>query len=267
MSCERRGSGSPIVLVHGLGSRWQCFEPILDRLAAEHEVIAVDLPGFGRTPPIAGVEPGARGYARWLTGWLDRIGIERPHVVGSSMGGGVALELGRAGIACAVTAFAPIGCYGRPGLWWVQGLLTALRAAGGATGPLVSAALDHPAGKAVLLSALFGRPGRVPADSARADVAALVAAASFVAARDSFGGYRLALGDDPGALRRIPVTVAWGTRDAVLTYPTQSRRARAVLPFARHVALRHCGHLPFNDDPAACAALVLQDQVRRRDLR
>ncbi|HWU23168.1 MAG TPA: alpha/beta hydrolase, partial [Nocardioides sp.] len=65
--------------------------------------------------------------------------------------------------------------------------------------------------------------------------------------------------DDPGALPGIPVTIAWGTRDVVLLHRTQSARARAVLPFAQHVDLPHCGHLPFSDDPAACTRLVLSD--------
>ena len=41
----RRGAGEPVVLVHGLGSWWRVWEPVLDRIAAEREVIALDLPG------------------------------------------------------------------------------------------------------------------------------------------------------------------------------------------------------------------------------
>ena len=58
-SYERRGAGDPIVLVHGLGSRWEVWEPILDRLAEQHDVIAVDLPGFGQASLERGVQPGA----------------------------------------------------------------------------------------------------------------------------------------------------------------------------------------------------------------
>lgn len=50
----RRGSGSPLLLVHGLGAGWRSWTPILDRLAEHREVIAVDLPGFGHTPPLPG---------------------------------------------------------------------------------------------------------------------------------------------------------------------------------------------------------------------
>ncbi|GAB3947378.1 hypothetical protein GCM10027614_42500 [Micromonospora vulcania] len=54
------------------------------------------------------------------------------------------------------------------------------------------------------------------------------------------------------------MTVAWGTRDLVLPYHSQTRRARAALPEARHVPLPGCGHLPFADDPDACARLLIE---------
>lgn len=262
-SHDRRGSGDPLVLVHGIGSRWQCFEPVLDRLAEQHEVIAVDLPGFGAAPLVDGIEPGPRGYADWLAGWLADNGIERPHLVGSSMGGGVALELGRDGLASAVTAFSPVGFWQAPGLRWTQALLTGLRLAARTSGPALGRLVEHRAARAVLLSTMFGHPTKVPPDAARADLAGLAGATAFEAARHDFGRYRLSAADDPGALTDIPVTIAWGTRDVVLTHRTQSVRARAALPFARHVDLPGCGHLPFHDDPEACARLVIEDATKK----
>lgn len=265
ISLDRRGSGDAIVLVHGIGSRWECFEPILDRLAEHHEVIAIDLPGFGSSPMVDGVRPGPRGYADWLTGWLADSGIDRPHLVGSSMGGGVALELGRRGVASAVTAFSPVGFWRTPGLRWTQAILTGLRVTARTTGPALDRLVEHRAARAVLLSSMFGHPTRVPPEAARADLAGLAGATAFEAARRDFGRYHLSVNDDPGALPTIPVTVAWGTRDVVLTHRTQSARARAVLPFARHVDLPGCGHLPFHDDPDACARLVLADATQKEN--
>ncbi|HEX8779720.1 MAG TPA: alpha/beta hydrolase, partial [Nocardioides sp.] len=188
--------------------------------------------------------------------WLEGQGLVRPHLVGSSMGGAVSLELGRAGRAASVTAFAPAGFWHTPGLRWSQLLLTSLRGTSRLAGGLVDRALDHDAARAALLAPLFGRPAAVSPAAAREDVAGLVGACAFAAARDSFTSYRWSPGDDVGGLADIPVTVAWGTKDVVLTHRTQSRRAREVLPSARHVDLAGCGHLPFNDDPATCAALV-----------
>lgn len=267
IALERRGAGDPIVLMHGIGSRWQVFEPILDRLAETHEVIAIDLPGFGASPWLAGVEPGPRGYATWLAGWLAEQGIDRPHLVGNSMGGGIAIELGRRGVAASVVAFSPVGFWKAPGLRWTQSLITTMRGATQLAGPVLERVVATPAGRAALLSPFFGQPSRVPADVARADMASLAASPAYRAARRDFAGYRLAATDDPGALRDIPVTIAWGTRDVVLTHRTQSARARDVLPFARHLDVPRAGHLPFHDEPEACARIVLETVAASQETR
>lgn len=258
-SYDRRGTGAPLVLVHGLGSRWQVFEPVLERLAEHREVISVDLPGFGESPSDPAVRPGPHGYAEWLAGFLQDLGVERPHVAGNSMGGGVALELGRSGVASRVTAFAPIGFWRRPGRLWTQGLLGGMR--GFATSaPGLVARLNHSTPtRAATLAPFFGRPWKVSEQAARLSVAGLVGAEAFPDARASFSDYTWTEADDPGALTTIPVTVAWGTRDVTLVHRTQSRRARTLLPFARHVDLPGCGHLPFNDDPELCTRILLED--------
>ncbi len=50
----RLGTGKSFLLVHRLGASWQSWSTVVDRLAAEREVVAVDLPGFGETPPLVG---------------------------------------------------------------------------------------------------------------------------------------------------------------------------------------------------------------------
>jgi pimeloyl-ACP methyl ester carboxylesterase len=50
----RRGSGKPLLLVHGLGGSRRSWDTMIGALAAQREVIAVDLPGFGQTPPLTG---------------------------------------------------------------------------------------------------------------------------------------------------------------------------------------------------------------------
>src|SRR3954451_20504712 len=97
----RRGGGPPLVLIHGIGSQWQMWEPVLDRLPRESEVIAVDLPGFADSPPRPGA-PSVEALAEAVTHFLDELGLERPHAAGNSLGGGVALEMGRQGDARSV---------------------------------------------------------------------------------------------------------------------------------------------------------------------
>jgi len=54
---ERRGTGTPLVLLHGIGHRWQAWQPVLDPLAERHDVIAIDLPGFGGSPTLPDDRP------------------------------------------------------------------------------------------------------------------------------------------------------------------------------------------------------------------
>ena len=53
MRFDRQGSGTPLLLIHGLGSSRRTWGPVVPMLAAQRELIAVDLPGFGDTPGLA----------------------------------------------------------------------------------------------------------------------------------------------------------------------------------------------------------------------
>src|SRR3954454_24723218 len=108
----RRGDGPPLVLIHGICSPGQMWDPVLDRLARERDVIALDLPGFGASPPLPGHRsPTVAAQADAVAAFVDGLGVEGAAVAGNSMGGGVALELGARGWASAVVAISPIGFY------------------------------------------------------------------------------------------------------------------------------------------------------------
>ncbi len=92
LEAGRRGAPA-VVLLHGLGATSASFLPTLWDLSRDHHVIAVDLPGFGESEkPVRPLH--AAFFARWLDAFLDAVALERAHVVGNSMGGRVALELG-----------------------------------------------------------------------------------------------------------------------------------------------------------------------------
>src|SRR5262245_57759718 len=130
LSHHRGGSGELLVLVHGIGGTWRLWRPILPALQERFEVLAVDLPGFGGSP--IGVRADVAAYADAVAELAGR-----PfHAVGSSMGGGVALELGRRGLARSVTAFAPIGFWGPVSRRWCQASVTLGRSAARTLGPV-----------------------------------------------------------------------------------------------------------------------------------
>jgi len=250
---DRRGAGEPLVLVHGIGSQWPVWCPILDRLEAERDVISVDLPGFGGTPS-DGTAPSVEGFAGRLERFFAEIGLDRPHVAGNSMGGGIALELARRGAVRSATALSPIGFWTPPERAFCQRSLRAARAGGRALAPLVPAAMSNPVTRSLLLAQLVGRPWRTPAADAVTAMGALVAAPGF---DDALAAFDHHVFHDPAQLAEVPVTVAWGQRDALLIHGRQAPRARRMLPRARHVTLVGCGHVPFNDDPEQVATVVL----------
>jgi pimeloyl-ACP methyl ester carboxylesterase len=89
---ETRGSGRPLILLHGGLGSGEMFGPILPALAADHQVIAVDLQGHGRTADID--RPiDIRLMADDIAALIDHLGLDKPDVLGYSLGGGVAFFL------------------------------------------------------------------------------------------------------------------------------------------------------------------------------
>jgi pimeloyl-ACP methyl ester carboxylesterase len=95
MSVMEAGQGEPVVLIHGLGATKAEFMPTVAALApAGFRTIALDLPGFGDSDKPFPAPYDARFFARWVEALLNALEIDTAHVVGHSMGGRVAIELG-----------------------------------------------------------------------------------------------------------------------------------------------------------------------------
>jgi pimeloyl-ACP methyl ester carboxylesterase len=94
ISLLRAGAGEPLICVHGLGGTKASFLPTVAALADRHRVIALDLPGFGESDKPIAAAYDAPYFARSVTGLMDELEIESAHVVGNSLGGRVAIELG-----------------------------------------------------------------------------------------------------------------------------------------------------------------------------
>jgi len=91
---RRRGAGAvPQLLVHGLGGSSVTWVEVMGGLAEHGPVVAVDLPGFGRTAPREDDELTVRGYVRFVLDVADALGWDRFELHGNSMGGLVAVLL------------------------------------------------------------------------------------------------------------------------------------------------------------------------------
>jgi pimeloyl-ACP methyl ester carboxylesterase len=252
---ERHGAGEPVVLLHGLGLNRRVWDPIVPLLAAEREVIAIDLPGFGQSPEWPESVPrDLPAAAAGLGAVFAALGIERPHVVGHSLGGLIALKLGQAGLARSVTALAPAGFWNETERRYAFAVLTAAhRVARRLPGMAVRRLTETHVARAILTGMIYADPAKCPPGAVDTCLRALRDAAGFEAT--------LRAGRSPdlftGRIEDVPVTIAWGRADRILL-PRQASRAMAMLPTARLIWLPGCGHIPMNDEPDLIADVILR---------
>ncbi|WP_432027148.1 alpha/beta fold hydrolase [Streptomyces sp. 1222.5] len=253
VSYARAGHGAPLVLLHGIGHHRQAWDPVVDILATERDVITVDLPGFGASPAL----PGDLAYDLPTTNTVlgalfEALELDRPHIAGNSLGGLLALELGREKRVRSVTALSPAGFWTEAERRYAFAVLLAMRGiAQRLPLPLVERLSRSAAGRTALTSTIYSRPARRAPEAVVAETLALVGATGFDATLRA--GTAVRFTDDlPG----LPVTVAWGTQDRLLLR-RQGIRAKQMIPHARLVRLPGCGHCPMNDDPALVARVIL----------
>lgn len=226
--------------------------PVIDLLTREREVVAVDLPGFGDSPPLPdGTTPTVQALAAEVAKWFSTAGLTRPPVVGNSLGGAVALELARAGMVGAAVALSPIGLWAGPGAAYALGSLRIARTMAETLGHRTARVTRSPLGRTLTFWQLVSRPWRMTTEAADGALRSLARSPGFEATRRAARTYRLT-----GFTPDVPVTVAWGTRD-LLTPRHQAHRANRLLPGARHVRLHGCGHSPMSDDPGRVCRLLL----------
>jgi pimeloyl-ACP methyl ester carboxylesterase len=249
----RRGSGDPYVLIHGIGSRAEVWEPVMDALAAHFSVVAVDLAGFGQSrAQVQG--PTIDRQAEAFAGWLRDEGLDGCHAGGNSMGGAISLELARRGVVRSAVAIAPAGFWTGRERRWCQDSLARAKAQIGLLRPVVPALASNPVGRTAFGWQLFGRPWAAPPAELVAASDALLGAEAFDEALALFDDYTF---HDAEELAAVPVTIVWGARDRLLLARRQAARARRVLPGARHEWVEGAGHLAMWDAPSQIAALLV----------
>jgi pimeloyl-ACP methyl ester carboxylesterase len=248
----RRGSGPPLVLIHGIGSQWQMWRPVLDRVSREREVVALDLPGFGGSAALT-APPTVEALAASVAGFLDEIGLGGAHVAGNSLGGAVALEMARAGSARSACLLCPAGFANSREGTFARAVLVGSRRVAQRLDPVAEVAQGGPLRRTLTSWHLSARPWRIPADEAAGALRNLARSPGFDATLDAVVDHRF----DAQPVQ-CPVTVAWGEKDRLLIYSRQSARARRLLPDGRHVTLTGCGHVPTWDDPDQVARVVLE---------
>jgi len=249
LSIMEAGSGQPVVALHGLGGTKGSFIPTVAALSGRFRVIAIDLPGFGDSDKPIGASYDARFFARAVIELLDALELDRVHLIGNSLGGRVALEVGlqypdrvdRLALLCPSLAWrrerpwAPLLRLTRPELGLVplaprlvvEAIVRRLIPSGGEGWS--AAGVDE------FLRAYLTPAGR----------AAFYAAARHIYLEEPHG--------EDGFWRRLrglqaDALFVWGRRDRLVPVAF-ARHVSEALPRARHVEL-DCGHVPQVERPS-----------------
>ena len=256
LSHIRIGSGEPLLLIHGLGSHYRVWEPVMDRLAAEREVIGIDLPGFGDSPPLPhGGTPNAYELSDAVASFLDDTGWEKPHIAGNSLGGWIALELAKRGRAASVAAIGPAGFGTRRENWFTVESLRSTHRVAQLTYGILPRLMATATARKLFLAQNFARAERMTTDAAVATVRNFADSPGVPAALEALRIGHFSGGDQI----HVPVTMMWGECERLLPRrQRQAERSLRAVPGARLVWLRGCGHAPMWDDPPQVAQAVLE---------
>jgi len=232
-----RGTGLPLLYVHGNtgSSRW--FERVMDVPGCR--TIAMDMPNFGRSEPLS-AEPDMDRYADCVVRFMDALGLERPVLVGHSLGGAVAISLAvrHPKFVCGlvlVDSSSPSG--------------------------LVTAEERHPiiemmrTNRDFLSKALFST---MPTLKDQGFFNALVDDATHMAAPAWVGNARaLSVFNYQGkcGVFTSPALVLWGRKDVIIR-EAMARETRGAFPNARLQILEDVGHSPMVEDPACFVGIL-----------
>jgi pimeloyl-ACP methyl ester carboxylesterase len=259
------GEGPDVLLLHGLGGTKSSFFDTAAALSRDYRVHAMDFPGFGGSSKPATGPYSARWFAETVVGVMDELEIDRAHVVGNSMGGRVALEVGlrspdrvaALGLLCPAVAFIrrefqPIVRLARPEL----GLLPHRFTRSMVARQFWSMFADPDAVDPAVADVAVDEFQRIYA-SAGARYAFLCAARNIYLDKPfGKGGFYPRLAD-----LEAPALFVWGSHDPLIPAAFE-RHVAQWLPRAEQIVIEGCGHVPQVERPEETNGLLARFLAR-----
>ena len=243
----RMGSGDPVLLLHSLGGTIVMWEPVMEALAAEREVIAVDMPGFGESPSLPGdVRSSARNLAEASLDFYDTLGIDaKPVVAGISLGGWVAIEAGRLGRASGVVGLCTAGFWEKP----LGPKRSVARLMAKLATPFLGRITADPERRRQALGSQIRHTERMTPEQAAEIIRGYADAKDYDDANTEMRGN--VIGDLSDV--QVPLTLAWAEHDTLVRRRPLSRAPAEV----RQVVIPDAGHIPTWDQPEIVTDLIL----------
>ncbi|WP_435201252.1 alpha/beta fold hydrolase [Janibacter sp. GS2] len=253
---ERRGSvaGPSVLLVHGIGHRRQAWGRVPELLAERgYDVISVDLPGHGQSPPPARPDGySMRSSVEQLERLCRELGVTSPHVVGNSLGGLMALHMAATARAESVVAISPAGFYPPHHLLVVGPELLMVKLGARLPQSIYRHIVASPWARRAALGVLYRHPERLSVQDCLGDAVSLRSSRGFWPhfVRATFHRF--------SRQPRVPTTIAWGEQDRMLL-PAQAEVARTRFrdnPLVSVIGLPDAGHCGQVDQPDEVAAII-----------
>jgi pimeloyl-ACP methyl ester carboxylesterase len=252
------GSGSPLVLIHGMAGTSENWRSVIEPLGLRHTVIAPDFPGHGLSAP-GGGDYSLGSLASGLRDLLLALGHERATLVGHSLGGGVALQFTyQFPEMVERLALVSSGGLGPD----VSPILRAAALPGADLFISATAGIGQRAGSALGrgLGLLGMRPSADVAEVARgyASLADGERRKAFLATLRSVvgtDGQRVAALDRLYLAEALPLLIVWGERDPIIPV-AHAEEAHRELPASRLEIFEGVGHLPQVEQPGRFIATL-----------
>ena len=254
---HRGGTGQPLLLLHGIGAIWRAWSPVLPYLEPHHEVIVPTLHGHAGGPDLdPEVEPSVQALADGIEDELDRLGLQKVHIAGNSLGGWIGIELARRGRAQSLVLLSPAGAWRSPRR--IRMTSHGVRFSLGALARYshrAEAMAERRLLRWALLAGQVAHPHRVPRES----LVTYIHASGHSPVVDPLLRVLHRNPVEPlPADRDYPVRLVWADRDLVLPFKHFGSPMLERLPGAELIRLQGVGHVPMSDDPARVAELILE---------
>jgi pimeloyl-ACP methyl ester carboxylesterase len=254
---HRAGTGTPLLLLHGIGAIWRAWSPVLPHLEPHHEVIVPTLHGHAGGPALdSQVAPSVQALVDGIEEELDRLGLQKVHIAGNSLGGWIGIELARRGRAQSLVLLSPAGAWRSPRRLRVtaHGVRFSLGALARYS-HRAEAIAERRLLRWALLAGQVAHPHQVPHQSL---VTYIQASGRSPVVDPLLRVLHLNPIDPLPAQRDYPVRLVWAERDLVLPFKHFGSPMLERLPGAELIRLSGVGHVPMSDDPARVAELILE---------
>lgn len=246
--------GPPLLLIHGMGSASTAWKTILPSLQKLFTVVTIDLPGHGETPMDKSQLMDPQSLALAVIETMKKLGFERFHVVGNSLGGWIALEIAvlKPEAIASITGLAPAGLWlapfnaRYPGTAIARMLANSLKV----VSPIL---LHYEWARKIGFESVSPRWKEYSYETCRDATLAMATSAGYYPAWDAMLKKRF----DAEIRSSIPITIIFGDEDRTL--PAATCQERSLVPaHTRWINVAQCGHAPMWDHPALIVAEIIR---------